>query len=691
MRARPFCTLLLLTACVLLATILSSSLNTLPLSNWPLAVQNQSSQPPDVAATEQSARPGRQPLQQHQLTQTRHVELTTKMAGAETPEHAAKSLAASVDKVDAWSLSDFITIWAPASGQQKTNSKDASKFSTDIAKSNNKPAETPRNNTLKNHRSPSRLLRNSRNQAWETDRQQEPEQPERTPPPHELLIHLDLKGAPPRLSYLKQVIGMVARLGATGLLIEWEDKFPYWGPLEDVVAGTAYSRAEVDAILAAARAHNLTVVPLVQTFGHVEFVLKLKRFSYLREDPSTPQALCPSRKESAALVHTMIDQMMAVHGNISRVHMGSDEVFVLGRCQLCAGRSKHDLLLGHVSRTARYIRERYNATPIMWEDMLRNVPTFSLKQYGMDKLVEPMMWWYTPNVRKYVAPMVWRHAERTYSYVWGAGAYKGAFGSSLFVAPIDRHVQNNLDWAELLAEEDARMSGGVRGLVLTGWSRYDHMATMAELLPAALPSLAFSMAAVQRGALDNVAAEAAQRALGCGSTLPLSELPMPYMYDQMNRCSFPGQSVYMLMHRFNATAKAARQFLKEIETGHQSSWLGRYPARHSFSSILNVQKNSMKLERQRRMVLALLAPLYRGLVAVFPVDIALEWLEHRVYPIIEDLDVLKSRWEKLTSQKQTFAVRPLRNYPEQLKLYMDQYVFGWRDSAESSRRQPAET
>ena len=36
-------------------------------------------------------------------------------------------------------------------------------------------------------------------------------------------VHLDMKGAPPKLDYLKIVIPLFKRWGATGLLLEWED------------------------------------------------------------------------------------------------------------------------------------------------------------------------------------------------------------------------------------------------------------------------------------------------------------------------------------------------------------------------------------------------------------------------------------------------------------------------------------
>ena len=41
-----------------------------------------------------------------------------------------------------------------------------------------------------------------------------------------------------------------------------------------------------------------------------------------------------------------------------------------------------------------------------------------------------------------------------------------------------------------MASEEFKFKGqGFQGIVITGWSRYDHFAVLAELLPAAMPSL----------------------------------------------------------------------------------------------------------------------------------------------------------------------------------------------------------
>ena len=45
------------------------------------------------------------------------------------------------------------------------------------------------------------------------------------------LVHIDMKGGPPTVSYLLSLMPLLKSWGATGILIEWEDMFPWSGQL----------------------------------------------------------------------------------------------------------------------------------------------------------------------------------------------------------------------------------------------------------------------------------------------------------------------------------------------------------------------------------------------------------------------------------------------------------------------------
>ena len=200
------------------------------------------------------------------------------------------------------------------------------------------------------------------------------------------IVHLDMKGAPPKLEYLRKVIPLLRKWGATGLLIEYEDMFPYSKNMKVLARSNAYNTSTVAEILRLSAENDLIVIPLVQTFGHLEFVLKHPKFSYIREGMDNIKNLNPAHSDSFPVVKEMIDQMLSLHPNVKYLHIGCDEVYVMGRSKesrelmIQNGHDRGGLFLHHVMKILKYVQERYpGVKPIMWDDMLRRIGTSQLQ------------------------------------------------------------------------------------------------------------------------------------------------------------------------------------------------------------------------------------------------------------------------------------------------------------------------
>ena len=112
--------------------------------------------------------------------------------------------------------------------------------------------------------------------------------------------------------------------------------FPFSGQLSSVAATNHYNISDVMAILDACAQLKLEVIPLVQTFGHMEFILKLPEFAYLRDAEDMPESICSCHDHTMPLIEKYINQVMALHPNARYLHIGCDEVFHMGECESCA-------------------------------------------------------------------------------------------------------------------------------------------------------------------------------------------------------------------------------------------------------------------------------------------------------------------------------------------------------------------
>ncbi|KAM3725822.1 Hexosaminidase [Dirofilaria immitis] len=249
------------------------------------------------------------------------------------------------------------------------------------------------------------------------------------------IFHLDLKGAAPKMDYLLKLVPFIKQIGATGIMIEYEDMFPFTGKLSGIKAGNAYSLDELRRFLHVIQAHNLDIIPLVQTVGHLEYILKYPNFTKYREEERYPQVICLTDEGAVDLVQEALRQILDLHKDFTMkyFHIGADEVFQIGRCEkdrnymIINNVDTEFLLLKHIARIAKFVKAQISkkkVSVLIWHDMLVNLQVQSVLKHGLSKLVEPVVWNYMENLDDQLLPDFWQRLSSMFSYIWGASAYK---------------------------------------------------------------------------------------------------------------------------------------------------------------------------------------------------------------------------------------------------------------------------
>ena len=79
-------------------------------------------------------------------------------------------------------------------------------------------------------------------------------------------------------------------------------------------------------------------IPLVQMFGHQEYLSRLPGTSGLMENPRMPNQLCPSRPVVLDYLRRLLDVVCEYHPDGTYIHAGMDETLWLGHCPVCRKR-----------------------------------------------------------------------------------------------------------------------------------------------------------------------------------------------------------------------------------------------------------------------------------------------------------------------------------------------------------------
>jgi hypothetical protein len=203
-------------------------------------------------------------------------------------------------------------------------------------------------------------------------------------------VHVDLKRQLHSLDYLKDHVRLLSRFKINAIFWEWEDKFPY-RTRPELRHQLAFEEAEAAALVDLCTMYGIESIPLVQTFGHLEFVLKHQVHRHLKEtrdlevDPANTLDICPLQEGSLRLISDMIGDVVRFHPRARFFHVGGDEVYSIGTCAECRAfieeQANGDEKLGksllytnHMNAVAAIVKG-YGKIPMIWHDYLLKYPS----------------------------------------------------------------------------------------------------------------------------------------------------------------------------------------------------------------------------------------------------------------------------------------------------------------------------
>jgi hypothetical protein len=272
-------------------------------------------------------------------------------------------------------------------------------------------------------------------------------------------FHLDLRIQVMKMPALKTFALNLSKQGINTLVMEWEATYPF---LEDPLIPNryAYSREEVKDFISYCKTLNVDVIPLQQSFGHVEYILRNYKYALLREDDKDFSQVCPSEPALNKELFTRLFKDMAAMHSSPYFHIGGDETHLLGHCEKCKKRAAEigisRLYFDHIKMLCDIV-VGLGKRPVVWADIALNYPEYI---HLLPKETIFVDWNYGWELNRFGA-----HEQLVKSgyEIWGAPAIRSS-PDNYFLTRWQYHFNNIRDFLPICRNY------GYKGIVITSWS-----------------------------------------------------------------------------------------------------------------------------------------------------------------------------------------------------------------------------
>lgn len=226
-----------------------------------------------------------------------------------------------------------------------------------------------------------------------------------------IIFHVDFNSVSLNKNYLKEWLKNASEMGYNAVLWEVENEIQ-WETCPECVSDDAFTKSEFREILDYSRNLGLEPIPLFQTIGHAEYVLRHKKYFSYREDPDRYDCYCTSDPDVRQFLKTWIKEYIDLFGDIRYFHLGGDEAYKFGTCPECSIKVDKDgpnkLYAEHIIDVAQPLLQK-NIKPGIWCDMALKHPE-SISVIPKDFIIWD--WNYWDGVESPKKVMLWKDYSR---------------------------------------------------------------------------------------------------------------------------------------------------------------------------------------------------------------------------------------------------------------------------------------
>jgi hexosaminidase len=272
-------------------------------------------------------------------------------------------------------------------------------------------------------------------------------------------FHLDMRVQVMTMDALRAFALKLSKDGINTIIMEWEATYPFEKhPL--IPNRYAFTKAEVVSFIQYCNSLGIDVIPLQQSFGHVEYILRNDRYKDLREDQKDYSQVCPLQTEQDKALFTDLYTELASTHTSKYIHIGGDETYLLGHDERCkqkaAKEGKSKLYIDYIKMLCNIVIS-LGKTPVLWADIAIKYPE-AIKQ--LPKGTVFIDWNYGWEMNRFGDHQ--KLLESGYE-IWGAPALRSS-PDNYFLTQWEKHFKNIRDFVPAAAKF------GYKGIVMTSWS-----------------------------------------------------------------------------------------------------------------------------------------------------------------------------------------------------------------------------